>query len=100
MGRRGSAGYSGGMEIRDTYKVSGYAVLQWKHNLMDGLSLFGSLEEDYTGTRTNLPLGINNTLITTAQVLAHLPAYSTANFRFGVTRERDGGNRWTAALFV
>jgi iron complex outermembrane receptor protein len=94
------AGYPAGMQIPDTPKVSGSAVLQWKHNLVNGRSLFGSLEEDYTGTKTDLPFGINGTLLTTGQLLAHLPAYGIANFRFGVRGERDGGNRWSAALFV
>jgi outer membrane receptor protein involved in Fe transport len=94
------AGYPAGMQIPDTPKVSGSAVLQWKHNLVDGRSLFGSLEEDYTGTKTDLPFGVNGTLLTTGQLLTHLPAYSIANLRFGVRGERDGGNRWSAALFV
>ena len=34
------------------------------------------------------------------QLLVHMPAYGMANLRFGVRGERDGGDRWTAALFV
>jgi hypothetical protein len=75
-------------------------VLQWKQRLHDGLSLFGSIEEDYTGGKTDLPFGVTATLQTSDQLLVHLPAYGIANFRFGAKGERHGGDRWSAALFV
>jgi len=94
------SGYPAGTQIPDTPKVSGSAVLRWEHNLADGLFLFGSLEEDHTGTRTDLPFGVTATLLTMDQLLVHLPAYSITNLRFGLRGEREGGSRWTATLFV
>jgi len=94
------SGYAAGTQIPDTPRVSGSTVLQWKHNLANGLAMFGSLEAAYTGARTNLPFGVTSTLLTTDQLLTHLPAYCIANFRFGVRGERDNGHRWTATLFV
>jgi iron complex outermembrane recepter protein len=93
-------GYPAGTAIPDTPKVAGSIVLDWKHDLANGLALFGSLEDDYTGARTDLPFGVAATLLNINQVLVHMPAYSIANFRFGVRGERDGGQRWTTALFV
>ena len=84
----------------DTPKISGSAVLQWKHNLGDGPSLYSTLEANYTGARTTLPFGINGTLITTQDLMVHLPGYATANFRFGIKGERDSGSRWNATVFV
>ena len=94
------AGYPAGTSIPDTPKVSGSAVLGWKHYLDNDLSLFGSFEEDYTGSRTDLPFGVTSTLLTMNQLLVHLPAYSIANVRFGIRGERRGGDHWSAALFV
>ncbi len=94
------AGYPAGTSIPDTPKVSGSAVLGWKHYLDNDLSLFGSFEEDYTGSRTDLPFGVTATLLTMNQLLVHLPAYSLANVRFGIRGERHGGGHWSAALFV
>jgi outer membrane receptor protein involved in Fe transport len=94
------SGFPAGTQIPDTPKVSGSAVLQWKHPLVDDLSLFGSLEEDYTGNKTDLPFGLTATLQNMDQLLVHLPAYAISNFRFGVRGERNGGDHWSAALFV
>jgi outer membrane receptor protein involved in Fe transport len=94
------SGYPAGTQIPDTPKVSGSAVLQWHHDLVSGASLFGSLEEDYTGSRTDLPFGVTATVLTADQLMVHLPSYSMVNFRLGVNGERDGGDRWSAALFV
>ena len=94
------AGYPAGTSIPDTPKLSGSAVLGWKHYLGNDLSLFGSLEDDYTGSRTDLPFGITATLLTMNQLLVHLPAYNLANFRIGIRGERHGGDHWSAALFV
>ncbi len=94
------AGYPAGMRIPDTPEISGSAVLGWKRYLGNSLSLFGSLEEDYTGSRTDLPFGVTSTLLTMNQLLVHLPAYSIANVRFGIKGDRHGGDYWSAALFV
>ena len=94
------SGFPSGTQIPDTPKVSGSAVLGWKRYLGSGLALFGSVEEDYTGSRTDLPFGVTATLQTMNQLLVHMPAYSIANLRFGIRGERHGGDRWSAALFV
>jgi outer membrane receptor protein involved in Fe transport len=94
------AGYPAGTQIPDTPEISGSAVLGWKHYMGNDLSLFGSFEEDYTGSRTDLPFGVTATLLTMNQLLVHLPAYSIANVRFGIRGERHGGDHWSAALFV
>jgi outer membrane receptor protein involved in Fe transport len=94
------SGFPAGTQIPDTPMVSGSAVLQWKHSLVDDLSLFGSLEEDYTGNKTDLPFGVTATLQNIDQLMVHLPGYAISNFRFGVRGERNGGDHWSAALFV
>jgi iron complex outermembrane receptor protein len=94
------AGYPAGTQIPDTPRVSASGILGWKHYLGNNLSLYGSLEDDYTGTRTDLPFGVTATLLTMNQLLIHLPAYQIANFRFGIKGERDDGDHWSAALFV
>lgn len=94
------SGYPAGTQIPDTPKVSGSLVLQWEHELTSGASLFGSLEEDYTGARTDMPFGVTATLLTANQLMVHLPAYSLVNLRFGVRGEGSGGGRWSVAAFV
>ena len=94
------AGYPSGLQIPDTPQFSGSAILGWKHYLGNDLSLFGSFEEDYTGSRTDLPFGVTATLLTMRQLLVHLPGYGIANFRFGIRGERSGGDHWSAAVFV
>ena len=93
-------GYPAGTRIPDTPQVSGSAILGWNHYLNDNLSLYGSLEDDYVGSRTDLPFGVTATLLTMSQQLIRLPSYSIANFRFGMKGERDNGDRWSATLFV
>ncbi len=93
-------GYPSGTQIPDTPRLMGSAVLGWKHYLGDTQSLFGSLEDDYTGARTDMPFGVTATLLTVNQVMVHLPAYNIINFRFGIRGEREGGNHWSAAVFV
>lgn len=94
------AGFPAGAQVPDTPKFQGSAVLQWHHELSDRTSLIGSVEEDYTGTRTNAPYGETLTLLNYSQTVIHLPAYSTVNVRFGVRGFTGGGARWTASLFV
>lgn len=93
-------GYPAGMQIPDTPRVSGSAILQWTHYLGNGHSLFGTIEEDYTGARTDMPYGVTGTLLDVNQVVVHLRAYSIANLRFGIRGEGKEGSEWSAALFV
>ena len=93
-------GFPIGMEVPDTPEYTGSVVLQWKHALTNGLSMFSSLEENYVGTRISEPVGITATVLNINQVLVHLPVYNIVNFRFGVSGEANTGATWTAALFV
>jgi iron complex outermembrane recepter protein len=88
-------GYPDGLEVPDTPKLTASAVLQWHHPLSDSLSLFGSLEDDYVGSRTDAPYGETITLWNYSQYLIHLPSYSLVNLHFGLVADK-----WTAALFV
>jgi iron complex outermembrane recepter protein len=93
-------GFPAGMQVPDTPKVTASAVLHWKHDLRNDLSLFSSLEENYVGTRTDEPVGETATVQNINQILVHMPAYSLLNFRFGLSGERSEGDKWSAALFV
>lgn len=93
-------GYPSGTRIPDTPELSGSAILGWKYYLGDNLSLYGSLEDDYVGSRTDLPFGVTATLLTMNQMLIHMPAYSIANLRLGIRGERNNGDRWTVTLFA
>jgi iron complex outermembrane recepter protein len=92
-------GFPAGMQVPDTPKVTASAVLHWKHDLRNDLSLFSSLEENYVGTRTDEPVGETATVQNINQILVHMPAYSLLNFRFGLSGERSEGDKWSAALF-
>ena len=94
------SGYPAGTPIPDTPKVSASAVLEWQHDFAGEFSLFGSLEDDYTGARTDLPFGVTATLLTLNSLMVHLPAYNIANLRFGVKDQRSNGDRWSVTLFV
>lgn len=93
-------GFPAGTAIPDTPKVTASAVLSWRHELSDSLSLFGSVEEDYVGARTDVPLIVTATLQNIDQVLMRLPSYSLATLRFGTMGVRSNGDEWTATLFV
>jgi len=93
-------GFPKGMQVPDTPEYTGSVVLQWKHTLKNGLSMYSSLEENYVGTRISEPVGVTATVLNINQVLIHLPAYNIVNFRFGISGEANAGATWTAALFV
>jgi len=93
-------GFPKGMQVPDTPEYTGSVVLQWKHTLTNGLSMYSSLEENYVGTRISEPVGVTATVLNINQVLIHLPAYNIVNFRFGMSGEANAGATWTAALFV
>ena len=75
-------------------------MLQWKHGLTNGRSLFGTLEENYVGDRVSEPIGVTATVLNINQVLVHLPGYSLVNLRFGISGEANAGATWSAALFA
>jgi len=88
-------GFPTGLAIPDTPKYTASAVLHYAHDIDAGLSVFGSLEWDYVGSRTDAPYGETLTLWNYGDLLIHLPSYDLANLRVGLR-----GIRWTAALFV
>jgi iron complex outermembrane recepter protein len=93
-------GFPAGTAIPDTPKITASAVLDWRHEMSDSLSLFGSLEEDYVGERTDVPLIVTATLQNIDQVLMRLPAYGLTTLRLGTMGVRNNGDDWSATLFV
>jgi iron complex outermembrane recepter protein len=94
------AGYPSGYSVPDIPDVTASATLRWKHPLTGDLSLVGTLEGDYVGTRTDAPYGESITIYPTSpgyisNYLVHLPAYALLNARLGFA-----GNQWTASLYV
>ena len=88
-------GFPDGYAIPDTPKVTAAANLRWKHELTEKMSLVGSLEGNFVGTRTTQPYGETITLTNIDTILVHLPSYQLFNFRLGPT-----GDNWTAMVFV
>jgi iron complex outermembrane receptor protein len=93
-------GFPSGYAVPDIPKLTTSATLRWKQPLMDNLSLNGSLEGDYVGTRTDQPYGETISLENINTFLVHLPAYTLVNLRFGVGGTEAGGSAWSASLFV
>ncbi len=94
------AGYPSGYSVPDIPDVTASATLRWKHPLTSDLSLVGTLEGDYVGTRTDAPYGESITIYPSSpfyinNFLLHLPAYGFLNGRLGFA-----GNQWTASLYV
>jgi iron complex outermembrane receptor protein len=93
-------GYPSGYNVPDIPDVTASATLRWKHPLTSDLSLVGTLEGDYVGTRTDAPYGESITIYPGSpgyinNYLLHLPAYGFLNARLGFA-----GNQWTASLYV
>jgi len=89
-------GFPSGYAVPDIPKVTAAGNLRWKHPLTSEVSLTGSLEGNYVGTRTDQPYGETITLTNINQYLVHLPSYALANLRLGVA----GSAGWSASLFV
>jgi iron complex outermembrane recepter protein len=88
-------GFPDGYAVPDIPKVTASATLRWKHPLTSKLSLIGTLEGDYVGTRTDAPYGETITLENINQYLVHLPSYALVNLRFGAE-----GGAWSVYAFV
>src|SRR5579863_5975014 len=88
-------GYPSGYSVPDIPDVTAAATLRWKHPLTNDLSLIGTLEGNYVGTRTDAPYGETITLLNINTYLLHLPSYAFANVRLGLA-----GSQWTAMLYV
>jgi iron complex outermembrane recepter protein len=93
-------GFPNGYNVPDIPDVTASATLRWKHPLTSDLSLVGTLEGDYVGTRTDAPYGEGITIYPGSSgyinnFLLHLPAYGFLNARLGFM-----GSQWTASLYV
>ncbi len=88
-------GYPDGYNVPDIPDFTASATLRWKHPLNDNLSVIGTLEGDYVGSRTDAPYGESLSLLNINTYLLHLPAYGFLNARLGLA-----GDQWTAALYV
>jgi iron complex outermembrane recepter protein len=88
-------GYPSGSNVPDIPNFTASATLRWKHPIGGDLSLVGSLEGDYVGTRTDAPYGQTITLLNINTYLVHLPSYAFLNGRLGFA-----GERWTATAYV
>lgn len=88
-------GFPSGEAIPDTPKSTASAILHYRYDLTESLSVFGSLEWDYVGSRTDAPYGETITLWNYDSLLVHLPSYNLGDLRLGLQ-----SGRWTAALFV
>ncbi len=88
-------GYPSGYSVPDIPDFTASATLRWKHPLNDSLSMIGTLEGNYVGTRTDAPYGETITLLNINTYLLHLPAYGFLNARLGLA-----GDQWTASLYV
>jgi iron complex outermembrane recepter protein len=88
-------GYPSGYSVPDIPDFTASATLRWKHPVTDQLSVVGTLEGDYVGTRTDAPYGESISLLNINTYLLHLPAYGFLNARLGLA-----GDQWTAALYV
>jgi iron complex outermembrane recepter protein len=98
-------GYPEGYSVPDIPKVTASATLRWKHPLTDTLSLTGTLEGDYVGTRTDAPYGESITIWPNSpgyisNYLIHLPSYGLLNLRLGMDGTTSNGGSWFATLFV
>jgi iron complex outermembrane recepter protein len=89
-------GYPEGYSVPDTPEVTASAVLHWEHELTSAMSLFGNLEGDYVGSRTDAPYGETITVTNINEFLIHLPSYELFNLRLGLS----GSENWRAALFI
>jgi outer membrane receptor protein involved in Fe transport len=88
------------LPIPDTPQWEESVVLQWRHQLANGPSLFGSVEDNYVGTRIDEPMGLTATVLNINQILVHMPAYNIVRLRLGVSGESNTGAAWSATLFV
>jgi outer membrane receptor protein involved in Fe transport len=88
-------GFPSGYSVPDIPDFTASATLRWKHPLTNDVSLIGTLEGDYVGTRTDAPYGESLTLLNVDTFLLHLPAYYFLNARLGFAADQ-----WTASLYV
>jgi iron complex outermembrane recepter protein len=88
-------GFPSGYSVPDIPNVTASAVLRWKHPITEKVSLVGTVEGNYVGTRTNAPYGETITVTNINTYLVHLPSYALMNLRFGAAADQ-----WTAALFI
>jgi iron complex outermembrane recepter protein len=92
-----ASGFPDGLNVPDTPKVTSAQTLTYKVPLSDGLTFVGVLENDYVGSRIDIPYGLTLSLYdnSTQSAIVHLASYDLTNLRFGVE-----SNNWSAFVFA
>lgn len=83
-----ASGFLGGMSVPDTPKVTSGQTLTYKHPVLDDTTLVAVLENNYVGTRMDVPYGLGLSIYggTTQAALVHLAAYDLTNLRVGLKK--------------
>jgi iron complex outermembrane recepter protein len=84
-----ASGYLAGMSVPDTPKVTSGQTLTYRHALTGETALVGVLENNYVGTRIDVPYGLGLSIYGggTQAALVHLAAYDLTNLRLGIDRD-------------
>jgi iron complex outermembrane receptor protein len=84
-----ASGYLAGMSVPDTPEVTSGQTLTYKHALTSNTTLVGVLENNYVGTRIDVPYGLGLSIYGggTQAALVHLAAYDLTNLRMGIERD-------------
>jgi iron complex outermembrane recepter protein len=92
-----ASGFLAGMLVPDTPKVTSAQTLTYKLPLSNGFTFVGVLENDYVGSRIDIPYGLTLSVYgaATQGAIVHLASYDLTNLRVGV----QSGN-WSAMLFA
>jgi hypothetical protein len=92
-----ASGFPDGLNVPDTPKVISAQTLTYKVPLSDGLTFVGVLENDYVGSRIDIPYGLTLSLYdnATQSAIVHLASYDLTNLRLGVE-----SSNWSAFVFA
>jgi outer membrane receptor protein involved in Fe transport len=92
-----ASGFFSGQLVPDTPKVTSSQTLTYKVPMANGMTFIGVLENDFVGSRIDIPYGLTLSIYGTAtqDAIVHLASYDLTNLRVGV----QSGN-WSAMLFA
>jgi iron complex outermembrane recepter protein len=92
-----ASGFLSGMAVPDTPKVTSAQTLTWKLPLSNGMSLIGIVENDFVGSRIDIPYGLTLSIYggSTQSAIVHLASYDLTNVRLGLQQDN-----WSVFLFV
>jgi iron complex outermembrane receptor protein len=92
-----ASGFLAGMTVPDTPKVTSAQTLTYKLPLSNGMTLVGVVENDYVGSRIDIPYGLTLSIYggSTQSAIVHLASYDLTNLRVGLQQDT-----WSASLFV